>query len=88
MGSSRSARLADRIRQLRPSQASIGRIIFGSFLVLLAVIVGDSHVDMRTGQNAGMWTVAVTYGFAPHTLEAENPDVVVDHPRELADIFR
>jgi phosphoglycolate phosphatase len=53
-----------------------------------AVIVGDSHVDMRTGRNAGMWTVAVTYGFAPHTLEAENPDVVVDHPRELADLFR
>jgi PAS domain S-box-containing protein len=46
MGSSRSARLADRIRQLRPSQASIGRIIFGSFLVLLAVIVGTSIVNV------------------------------------------
>src|SRR6202030_4331760 len=30
-----------------------------------AVIVGDSHVDVRTGRNAGLWTVGVTYGFAP-----------------------
>lgn len=50
-------------------------------------IVGDSHVDVRTGRNAGLWTVAVTYGFAPHTLEVETPDVVVDHPSELAEVF-
>jgi phosphoglycolate phosphatase len=53
-----------------------------------AAIVGDSHVDICTGRNAGLWTVAVTYGFAPHTLEVENPDVVVDHPNELVDVFR
>src|SRR5580693_2164808 len=39
-----------------------------------AVIVGDSHVDVRTGRNAGLWTVGVTYGFAPHTLKQEVPD--------------
>ncbi len=52
-----------------------------------AAIVGDSHVDVRTGRNAGLWTVAVTYGFAPHTLEAESPDVVVDTPQELSRVF-
>jgi phosphoglycolate phosphatase len=52
-----------------------------------AAIVGDSHVDIRTGRNAGLWTVAVTYGFAPHTLEVETPDVVVDHPTELVEVF-
>lgn len=52
-----------------------------------SAIVGDSHVDIRTGRNAGLWTVAVTYGFAPHTLETETPDVIVDHPSELADVF-
>jgi phosphoglycolate phosphatase len=52
-----------------------------------AVIVGDSHVDMRTGKNAGMWTVAVTYGFAPHTLEKEAPDVSVDSAHELGEVF-
>jgi phosphoglycolate phosphatase len=53
-----------------------------------AVIVGDSHVDVRTGRNAGMWTVAVSYGFAPHTLEGEPADVTVDHPEELTTVFR
>src|SRR6202045_4433593 len=52
-----------------------------------AAIVGDSHVDVRTGRNAGMWTVGVTYGFAPHTLESEASDVVVDTAEELAAVF-
>ena len=52
-----------------------------------AVIVGDSHVDIRTGRNAGLWTVAVTYGFAPHTLEVEQPDVTVDTAQELSKVF-
>ncbi len=52
-----------------------------------AAIVGDSHVDIRTGRNASLWTVAVTYGFAPHTLEVERPDVTVDTPQELSKIF-
>jgi phosphoglycolate phosphatase len=50
-------------------------------------IVGDSHVDIQTGHNAGLWTVGVTYGFAPHTLETEHPDVLVDQPGELAAVF-
>ena len=52
-----------------------------------AVIVGDSHTDIETGHNAGLWTVGVTYGFAPQTLEDAGPDVVVDHPEELMDVF-
>jgi phosphoglycolate phosphatase len=50
-------------------------------------MVGDSHTDMRTGRNAGVWTVAVTYGFMPHTLEMESPDVEVDTPQELGKVF-
>jgi phosphoglycolate phosphatase len=52
-----------------------------------AVIVGDSHVDVETGRNAGLWTVGVSYGFAPHTLQEAPPDVLVDMPSELADVF-
>jgi phosphoglycolate phosphatase len=52
-----------------------------------AVIVGDSHVDVETGQNAGLWTVGVTYGFAPHTLHGNPPDVLVDTPSELVEVF-
>jgi phosphoglycolate phosphatase len=51
------------------------------------VIVGDSHVDVETGQNAGLWTVGVTYGFAPHTLHGNPPDVLVDTPGELVEVF-
>jgi phosphoglycolate phosphatase len=51
------------------------------------VIVGDSHVDIETGRNAGLWTVGVTYGFAPHTLHDPAPDVLLDTPAELAQVF-
>ncbi len=52
-----------------------------------AAIVGDSHVDVSTGRSAGMVTVGVTYGFAPHTMQDNLPDVLVDDPRELATVF-
>ena len=53
-----------------------------------AVIVGDSHVDVRTGRNAGLATIGVTYGFAPHTLDQEPPDVLVDSPAELRSVLQ
>jgi phosphoglycolate phosphatase len=52
-----------------------------------AAIVGDSHVDIETGRNAGLLTVGVNYGFAPHTLRDQPPDVLVDAPSELAEVF-
>ena len=53
-----------------------------------AVMVGDSSNDVLTGRNAGLWTVGVTYGFAPQTLELTPPDVLVDTPQELTELFR
>ena len=50
-------------------------------------IIGDSHVDVETGRNAGLWTVGASYGFAPHTLSDCPPDILVDTPHELADVF-
>jgi phosphoglycolate phosphatase len=52
------------------------------------LIVGDSGVDILTGRNAGTWTCGVTYGFAPHTLRDAPPDVVLDKPSELAELFK
>jgi len=53
-----------------------------------ALMVGDSAIDILTGRNAGLPTCGVTYGFAPHTLTGEvQPDVVVDSPQELIDVF-
>jgi len=53
-----------------------------------ALIIGDSSVDVLTGQNAGLWTCGVTYGFAPHTLEEVPPDVLIESPRELGELLR
>lgn len=53
-----------------------------------AIMIGDSGIDVQTGRNAGLWTCGVTYGFAPHTLEDGPPDVMVDKPSELGDLFR
>jgi phosphoglycolate phosphatase len=52
-----------------------------------ALIVGDSSIDVLTGRNAGIATCGVTYGFAPHTLCEAPPDVTVESPKELAELF-
>ena len=52
-----------------------------------AIMIGDSSVDVLTGRNAGLWTCGVAYGFAPHTLEESPPDVLVETPRDLGDLF-
>ena len=51
------------------------------------LMVGDSHVDVSTAGNAGLWSCGVTYGFAPHTLTMSPPDVVVDSAEELGKLF-
>ena len=48
------------------------------------VMVGDSEVDILTAQNAGLWSLGVSYGFAPESLKRTPPDVLVDSPQELA----
>lgn len=52
-----------------------------------AMIVGDSSIDVLTGRNAHIATCGVTYGFAPHTLCEAPPDVIIDNPQELGDLF-
>ncbi|HEY1270585.1 MAG TPA: HAD-IA family hydrolase [Terriglobales bacterium] len=52
-----------------------------------AVMIGDSSIDVITGRNADLWTCGVTYGFAPRTLADAPPDVIVDTPNELAEVF-
>ncbi len=48
------------------------------------VMVGDSEVDVLTARNANLWSIGVTYGFAPVSLERTPPDILVDTPAELA----
>ena len=52
-----------------------------------AVMVGDSANDVLTAHNAGMYSVGLTYGLSPATLEKVPPDVLLDRPDELAEFF-
>jgi phosphoglycolate phosphatase len=49
-----------------------------------AALVGDSAIDVRTGREAGVLTVGVTYGLDPSSLAAAPPDVLIGDLRELA----
>jgi phosphoglycolate phosphatase len=46
------------------------------------VMIGDSQVDVQTARNAGAWSIGCTFGLAPETLTAHQPDVLVDSPGE------
>ncbi len=48
------------------------------------VMIGDSQIDILTAQNTGMWSLGVTYGFAPESLVKHPPDVLVDEVGEIA----
>lgn len=51
------------------------------------VYIGDSDVDMQTGNAAGMETVGVTWGFRPkEMLVANGAKHTIDHPEELISI--
>jgi phosphoglycolate phosphatase len=53
------------------------------------VYVGDAERDIQAGRAAGMFTVAVRWGYIP---DDEDPDAwnahqVIDHPMDLLDLF-
>lgn len=51
--------------------------------------VGDTVVDMRCAHAAGLFAVAVTWGFQTiGMLREESPDAVIDHPSQLVALAR
>jgi len=42
------------------------------------VLIGDSDVDILTARSAGAWALGCRFGLAPHTLDAAEPDCMVD----------
>lgn len=53
-----------------------------------AMMVGDSDVDILAGQNAGVTSVGVTYGFHGKVLEKLNPDYLIDDIKEVISITK
>ena len=48
------------------------------------VYFGDSHGDMLAGNNAGMYTVGVTWGYQPiEKIKTGNPDELIDSPAQI-----
>ena len=46
--------------------------------------IGDTGTDMKTGKNAGLPTVGVTWGFrSREELQESGADVIIDEPRQL-----
>ncbi len=52
-----------------------------------ALIVGDTEDDIIAGKNAGIKTVAVSYGFGAYRIKKSNPDYLVNHFSELLQII-
>lgn len=51
-------------------------------------MVGDARSDIQQGKQAGVRTVAVTWGYqSRETLRAEQPDFLIDSPSELLTIL-
>lgn len=52
-----------------------------------AVFIGDSIYDIEAGKNAGVPTVAVSFGFLLQPVEELGADAVIDHYDELAGVL-
>ena len=48
--------------------------------------IGDSDVDVKTAKNAGMTSVACSWGYRP-VCELADADVIIDRAEELLNIF-
>ena len=49
-----------------------------------ALMIGDSQDDVLTARNCGMWSLSVTCGFSPQSLDIHPPDVLVGTTSEIA----
>lgn len=52
------------------------------------IYIGDTNTDMKTGKNAGLFTVGVTWGFRDYEeLKKGEPQAIIDSPLQLRDII-
>jgi phosphoglycolate phosphatase len=62
----------------------------GPILPAETVMIGDSDVDILTARNCGARAIGCTFGLAPHSLAAAQPDALshspVDWPQVLASL--
>lgn len=51
------------------------------------IFVGDTSVDIETAKAAGMYSIAVRWGFRPLELEEFKPDKIIEKPKEISSIL-
>ncbi|HMF63425.1 MAG TPA: HAD hydrolase-like protein [Edaphobacter sp.] len=52
------------------------------------LMVGDSDIDILTARNCGASSIGCTFGLAPHTLAAAQPDYLAHTPTDWQTILR
>ncbi len=52
-----------------------------------AVMIGDSHLDIEAGKNAGTKTIRAAYGFHKDNLHNPDPDFIIEDIGELLKIL-
>ena len=60
--------------------AEASRIAGAAILPAETLMIGDSDVDILTARNCGARSLGCTFGLAPHSLAAAEPDRTVDSP--------
>ena len=76
----------DSFEQKKPHPMGIERILKDTGIAKAqALMVGDSRIDITTGQNAKVATCGVTYGLASDTLRGLEPDFLI---HRFADLFQ
>ena len=74
-------------KQKKPHPVGINRILNETKIPRhRTLMVGDSYIDMETGQNARVSTCGVTYGLAGNTLSSCKPQFLIDDIRKLIPI--
>ena len=72
----------------KPDPGGLAEIVRRSGAEMTATtLIGDSPVDLETARRAGCDVVLVSYGFGFRDVELREPERVVHHPSELANVF-
>jgi len=74
-------------RQKKPHPVGINKILNETKIPRhRTLMVGDSYIDMETGQNARVSTCGVTYGLTGNTLSSCKPQFLIDDIKKLIPI--
>jgi len=80
---------SDAVTHYKPHPEGINKVVSHyQFDPTKTIMIGDAIFDIQMGKAAGVKTIAVTWGsHDPKKLSEENPDALVDAPREILDFL-